>query len=380
MSTMKKLLCCLSLAVACLAGPLPAHATPNPSHVSADAVWAFQADFNAMRETALGKEFIKFLRSQKFSTNNFLALNTDKVLGAIGSITAYDEKDGSGGFLLHGSDELRKIVEAIFVNATLQKETTTDTFVVTYSEIQGAPFPTYSVRIKPKPGIKSDLPPDLPESVFAFPPEPVILVGESQAQITLLREVLLGSKPSLAQTPDAALAQSMREAGDAYLYFGTTSLPSEKTAGNAPQSRILRLSKSASLAIGESGPQTFARAHLLADSEATAAKLLKVVEGLTAMLSLAESKDADINAFLNSVKVHKSNQTVTTEISYPSARILNMFQTLLRRLGDNLKDKIDAKKKDAPETAAEFDGSRHHVSRTAGTRGIHLSPALALNP
>jgi hypothetical protein len=208
----------------------------------------------------------------------------------------------------------------------------------------------------------------------------VILGGSSQAEITLLRDVLLGSKPSLAQTPDAPLAQSMREAGDAYLYFGTTSLPSEKTAGNGPQSRILRLSQSASLALGESGPQTFARAHLQTESEATAAKLLKVVEGLAAMLSLAESKDADINAFLNSVKVHKSNQTVTTEISYPSARILNMFQTLVRKLDDSLKEKTDAKKKDAPGTAAQMDSSRNNVSLPAGTRGIHPSPALALNP
>jgi hypothetical protein len=59
---------------------------------------------------------------------------------------------------IHGSDALRKIVEALFVNATLLKETPADTFVVTYSAIEGAPYPTYAVRVKPKPGVKSDLP------------------------------------------------------------------------------------------------------------------------------------------------------------------------------------------------------------------------------
>ncbi len=367
---MKKLLCSLSIAALCL--PLSAQATPNPSHVSADAVWAFHADFKAMRETALGQEFIKFLRTQQFAaTENFLALNTDKFLEAIGSITAYDEKDGAGGVLIHGNDDLRKIAEGLLVQETLQKR---EGFVCT--EVKDAPFPTYSVRAKQQ---SKDVQLDA-ELLLAFPPEPVILIAESQPQIQLLRDVLLERKNSLAKTPDAVLAESMRNAGNAYLYVGTTTLPNEKTDGNSPQSRILRLSKSASLAVGENGPQTFARAHLVAGSEETAVKLLKVVEGLAAMLSLAESKDADISAFLNSVKVQKTNQTITTEISYPSARILSMFQTLLRRLGDTLQEKKDAKKKATEGATAANASAQSRVSLASVTLDPQNSPAPQRNP
>lgn len=370
LSTMKKLLCSLSIAALCLR--LSAQATPNPSHVSADAAWAFHADFKAMRETALGQEFIKFLRTQQFAaTENFLALNTDKFLEAIGSITAYDEKDGSGGVLIHGNDDLRKIAEGLLVQETLQKR---EGFVCT--EVKDAPFPTYSVRAKQQ---SKDLKLDA-ELLLAFPPEPVILIAESQPQIQLLRDVLLERKNSLAKTPDAVLAESMRNAGNAYLYVGTTTLPNEKTDGNSPQSRILRLSKSASLAVGENGPQTFARAHLVAGSEETAVKLLKVVEGLAAMLSLAESKDADISAFLNSVKVQKTNQTITTEISYPSARILSMFQTLLRRLGDTLQEKKDAKKKATEGATAANASAQSRVSLASVTLDPQNSPAPQRNP
>jgi hypothetical protein len=367
---MKKLLCSLSIAALCLR--LSAQATPNPSHVSADAAWAFHADFKAMRETTLGHEFIKFLRTQQFAaTENFLALNTDKFLEAIGSITAYDEKDGSGGVLIHGNDDLRKIAEGLLVQETLQKR---EGFVCT--EVKDAPFPTYSVRAKHQSkDVKLD-----GELLLAFPPEPVIIIAESQPQIQLLRDVLSERKNSLAKTPDAVLAESMRNAGNAYLYVGTTTLPNEKTDGNSPQSRILRLSKSASLAIGENGPQTFARAHLLAGSEETAVKLLKVVEGLAAMLSLAESKDADISAFLNSVKVQKTNQTITTEISYPSARILSMFQTLLRRLGDTLQEKKDAKKKATEGATAANASAQSRVSLASVTLDPQNSPAPQRNP
>lgn len=370
MSHMKKLFCSLSIAALCL--PLSAQATPNPSHVSADAVWACQADFQAMRETALGKEFIKFLRSQQFAASrNFLALNTDKFMEAIGSITAYEEKDGSGGILIHGSDGLRKIAEGLLVQETLGNR---EGFVCT--EVKDAPFPTYSVRRKHQSkDVKLD-----GELLLAFPPEPVILIAESQPQIQLLRDVLLERKNSLAKTPDAVLAESMRNAGNAYLYVGTTTLPNEKTDGNSPQSRILRLSKAASLAIGENGPQTFARGHLLAGSEETAVKLLKVVEGLAAMLSLAESKDADISAFLNSVKVQKTNQTITTEMSYPSARILSMFQTLLRRLGDTLQEKKDAKKKAAGGTAAANAPAQSRLPLAAVTLNPQNSPTPQWNP
>ena len=97
---------------------------------------------------------------------------------------------------------------------------------------------------------------------------------------------------------------------------------------NAPQARILQLATSGALAIGEQGGNTFAHAELLASSGNNAEKLMKILQGMTAMLSLAESNDKQLAEFLNSTTVAREKDTVTLDLAYSSARLAQMIQAM----------------------------------------------------
>jgi hypothetical protein len=80
--------------------------------------------------------------------------------------------------------------------------------------------------------------------------------------------------------------------------------------------------------LGERGPDTFAHAELLASSDRNAEKLMKILQGMAAVLSLAETNDKQLADFLNSTTVTRDKDTVSLNLAYSSARLLQMTQAL----------------------------------------------------
>jgi hypothetical protein len=106
-------------------------------------------------------------------------------------------------------------------------------------------------------------------------------------------------------------------------------VPSEKVfPDNAPQARILQMAKAGSVAFGERGPDIVAHIDLDASSPAMAEKLMKILEGMTAMLSLAETTDKQLADFLNATTVARSGDMVTLDLAYPSTRLVAMVQNI----------------------------------------------------
>jgi hypothetical protein len=153
-------------------------------------------------------------------------------------------------------------------------------------------------------------------------------VSKSKAQLTKARDVFRGSAPSLAKGSAAAMSQLAVKTPGAYLFAGSV-VPTEPLfPQNAPQARILQLANSGAIALGENGPDVFAHAELIASSDANAEKLMKILQGMTAMLSLAETNDRQLGEFLNSTNVTREKDAVTLHLAYPSARLVQMAQNL----------------------------------------------------
>ncbi len=258
-------------------------------------------------------------KAQFDATAGVIALDVPKLLETVGSMTAYganvtlDEKALDGVLVIQGTPDLRKIAEGLLVQATV-------THPGNLIELKDFSFPAYALMEKK--GAQSQ------RLFIAFPPEPVILISKSKPQIIKARDVFRGEAASVAKTPDSALGRLLRDSKGAY-FFGGSMVPSGNLfPGNAPQARILQLASSGALALGENGPNTFAHGALVARSEEMAVKLTKILQGLAAMLSLGESNDKQLAEFLNSVAVTKKDDTVTLDLSYPSARILQMVNAL----------------------------------------------------
>lgn len=354
---MKKFLSSAVFGGLCLLSLPCAQAAIELSQVAADANWVVYADLNAIRSSALGKDLMALLTKQQMDkTGGILSLNVPKVLETIGSITAYGTCSSVAGspeakevefekaaLVVQGTEKLKKIVEAVLIEQSVEKPTE----VV---ELKDFPYTAYGINRKGKIGANDS------QVIVAFPPEPVVLVSESKAQITKALDVFSGRSESLAKAANpSALTQMIRDAGDVPLFGASSVLP--KARNSTKTSRILQLVSGGLMAFGEKGENTYARAILHSGSEETAGKLLKILQGMAAMISLAESTDKQLTEFLNSVTVEKHNEAVTLDISYPSARVSQILKNI-QQLQANKRQKAqpESSKNDAPDSSSSGKG------------------------
>lgn len=313
-----------ALAATFLAGlsATPSRAAYDGNIVGADARWVVHADFAALRTSELGKQLIAELeKAQAEATRGFVGINIQKLLGTVGHVTAYgnnftpDPAALDGTLIAQGTPELRKIAESLLIQGTLTEPTV-------FGEITDLPFPAYSISDPKAPAEKQT------QLVIAFPPEPILLVSKSRAQLVKAHEVFRGAAPSLARNAASPLSRANANARDAYL-FATSLVPPEAVADEkGPQARMLQLTKFGSVALGARGEDHCAHVELAASSDRNAEKLVKILEGLTAMLSLAESNDKQLAEFLNSAVVNRQEEVVTLRLAYPTTRLLGMLTNL----------------------------------------------------
>jgi hypothetical protein len=300
----------------------------EPAIVSADARWVVFADLAALRTSTLGQELVNAVeKAQTRETGGKIGLNVPKLLMTIGTLTAYgtnlskDPQAIDGALIARGTEDLRKIAESIMLQGTIGEPEV-------FSEVEDLPFPAYAIS---DPKAKGEAK-DKTQVIVAFPPEPIVIVSKSKAQLLKAREVFRGSAPSLAKSSGSALAKISANARDAYLFAGSAVPTDPIFPQEGPQARILQLANSGSLAIGERGPDAFAHAELVASSGRNAERLTKILEGLTAMLSLAESNDRELAEFLRSTHVTRDEDTVTLRLDYSSARLVDMMQALQQQM------------------------------------------------
>ncbi len=309
------------VALALLAFPA-VHAAYNPKIVAADARWVIYADMNSLRESTLGQELITAIsQSQSQATGGVIGINFSKVLTTVGSLTAYGSNLSSdpnlidGALIAQGTADLRKIAEGMLLQGTLAEPNV-------FSEVTDLPFPAYAIG-DPKATAGQQ-----PKLVIAFPPEPIVIVSKSKAQLIKAREVFRGSAPSLAGAGITPLTKPAALAEGASL-FAASLVPGDAVfPENSPQTRVLQLTRSGALAFGERGSETFGHVELVASSAANAERLMKILQGLAAMLSMAESNDRELANFLNATAVTRENDTVTLRLAYPSERLVQMARML----------------------------------------------------
>jgi hypothetical protein len=311
---------------AVLSAPFSARADYDPAVIAADARWVVHADFNSLRDSPLGKELIVELeKAQKGATAGLVGVNIPKLLSTVGRISVYgvnfvtNASVADGTIVAQGTADLRKIVESLLLQGTLTEPNV-------FAEITDLGFPAYSISEPDQPAAKET------QLIVAFPPEPVIIASKNRDRILKARDVIRGTAPSLAKTPDAPINRLAANARGAYL-FAASSVPAEIVQPpKALQTRILQLTQSGALAIGQRGADHFARLELAASSGANAEKLAKILEGLTSLLSLSESNDKQLAEFLQASRVTRQGDVVTLELEYPTARLMGMVTNLRTQL------------------------------------------------
>jgi hypothetical protein len=299
----------------------------NPAVVGADARWVVYADFNTLRESTVGRELIAAIsQAQVQATTGAFGINVPKLLTTIGALTAYGTNLSSnpeaidGTLIAQGTPDLRKIAESMLLQGTLAEPEV-------FTEVKDLPFPAYAIGDPKAPANRQTL------LVVAFPPEPIVLVSKSKAQLLKAREVFRGSAPSLSRASSGPLTKLGGLADGAYLYAATVVPGDPVFPEKSPQARVLQLTNAGALALGERGPNTFAHLDLVASSDANAEKLTKILQGLTAVLSMAETSDQAVADFLKSTAVTQDRDTVKLRLAYSSAHLVQIAHSLVAQQG-----------------------------------------------
>lgn len=317
---MKKTLQSL-LAAAAMATPLAPSlsAAINPAIVPSGSKWVAYADFNAMRESALGERLLAVLKEQKLleveSANSPILPDIPKIMAAIGTVTAYGDslsgkpEEMDGALVIQGNDtKLRAIAEGIVAHFLLNDP---DHIV----ELTDLPFEAYRVH---------------GEIVVGFPSEPIIVVSRSTKSLSDGLAAFRGQGDTLAKKPGALGDMLPKE--NNYYFYGASVMPSvDMGDGNTPQARILKMTQAAALSLGEVDGNVMANANLIAADKDTAQRLTKIVNGMTALLSLAQSEEADLVAFIDSVKVQQTDRRVGVRMGYPAAKLIALVESQVNR-------------------------------------------------
>ncbi len=319
-----------ALAVGSWLAPV-AQAEFNPAQIPADSKWVVYADFNALRETDMGQQLISMVPvMDSLPEGTPIQPNIGKILNAIGSVTGFgslaltpDNADVTGALVIEGTPELRKIAEGLIAHATVSNPET----VV---ELTNLPIEAYQLH---------------GEIVIGFPEEPIMLVGRSPDKLVEALNLFRGRGASLASGKHP-LSSLLPGRDVPYYIYAASVVPSEALGAgdNTPQARVLQMTQSASVTLGEDDQNLVARATLESKDKALAEKLVKILNGLTAMLSLAESSDQDLTAFINSVRIGRQDQRVSLQMAYPTERLAAM-----------LKEQVGNMQHEAQESAATSD-------------------------
>ncbi len=350
----------------------------DPAVVPAESQWLVFADLDAMRQTDLGAEMLGRVQEEYAGHAEELdepivgELRVDalmsQIMETIGSVTAYgtnlsgdpDKMDGMA--LIEGTDKLRTIAEGLIAHMMLSEPDRID-------ELGDMPFEAYRIE---------------GEVVVGFPEDPVILVSRSKQNMVAGLEVYRGGGASLANHD--GMLRSMLPADDSYYLLATSAMPdADLPDENTPHARILKMTEAASMVLVDAGDDVLARATLVAESGATAERLHKIVDGMTALLSLAQDSDEDLRNFIESVKVERSDRRVEVEMRYPTAKLIDLADANMNR-----REHEQERRERQMEAAFSMPGdvvSTWHADQDLGspepdanTFTEHTTEPVALNP
>lgn len=309
---------CLGLLAA---GPVTTRAALNAEIVPADAQWVVYADFNQMRQTELGQEIIgkvqeEYARESRDEPMENLDVGSliTQVMQTIGHVTLFgtaiteDPEEMDGTAIIEGTEKMRTIAEGLVAHMYLTEGDK-------ISEVVDLPFEAYSVD---------------GEMYVGFPEEPIVLTSRSREHMVKALEVYRTGANSV-QRKGGTLGDMLPDT-DSYYLFASSVVPSRDMGdSNEPHARILKMTQSASMYLAEDGDDIRAHATLVADSDATAERLVKVVNGMTALLSLAQDSDEDLRAFIDSVEVRQNDERVDVGMSYPSGKLMELAEANMHR-------------------------------------------------
>jgi hypothetical protein len=290
----------LSLSAGVLAGPL------QPAHIAADARWLIHLDLEALQPTTVGQTLAREAIEPKMSEVAAalkLHLGFDFDWRRIRSITLYGAEYG-------GPERLRGVM---LVDTDLDLVTAFDRALQKQAEwgraqdgdlqrLEDGPQPLYC--------IKEDL-------YVALQPGAPAVIGKARRTTLKARAVLVEGAPNLNTAPGLA---NLANAGHGeFLLVAAEGFGA--AAPDAPQARVLKMADTLRFSLAETSGQLQAALTLGARSAETAQQMQQVIQGMTALVALSQTDNADLQKLVNGLRASVNDRQLQLSLTLPAADV-----------------------------------------------------------
>lgn len=284
-----------------MAGPLAS------KQVSSDAKWLLHFDVDSFRASKIGanvtRELIdheveKKLKEAETELGASIHLDIKKFASVTAYGTAFDKGDANGVLLIETGQKVQPVIDSV-IQALAKKVPEGEKAPV--QAVQKEPYLLYSVGE------------DLFASVFE---SELLLLGKSREQVEKARSVLAGKSDNLT----TAKTFSSFPAAPAGFFFLAVAEGFNEKANLPPQANVLKMAEGIRLVLGETADSLFANLALRAKDAEVTAQLQQVVQGMVALISLSQPDNQELNELARSLKVSTSENLVTVNLEYSSAK------------------------------------------------------------
>jgi hypothetical protein len=330
----------ISLSATAWAGPL------QKKQVSADAKWLVHLDLENLRGTELGKLIAKNI-SGIANAQTAVKMDFNAIFQQVSHITAYGDQyeigpKADGVLLLKMDGEGRKIIEGLLAAQMLADKDES------IKKTQDESSVTYSLKDEVFVAIQSDH---------------LAVVSKSRKRIENAKAVLAGNAANLNA---GSAFGAFPAAPNSFFFLGLAEAFNQKAA-MPPQAKILQMADGGRLVLGERTGNLFVELILKGKSREVIEQIKQVVEGMTALVSLSQIDNPELQQLVRNTKVSAKDNMVQVSIEYPVAQMLERFGSALggNKDGGNGKKKNKTKKDQAEKAEAEDSSSADKAVKEA---------------
>ena len=280
------------------ASPLMERAVPS------DVDWVVHVDVDLLRLTRSGSTFIReFSKLSPARENEQLPVDPVLIINGLRGLTAFgsipDFQNGQEGpvdavVMLQGTPELMQVFRGLVSGFELEQP----------GAIVRNPIGDYQVLTLQ--GEISGL----------FLDDERIVLGKS---LPTIEEFLLVEQGQLPHLSFATRFPTYRLGADSGVFLGAFVEGMDGFENLPAQARVLQLTRSVSLQLGEVNEYLQLLASLVTDSAQTGQQVQEVLQGIIALMTITQTGQPDFAQLINSVVVSRENSMVSLRLAYPVA-------------------------------------------------------------
>jgi hypothetical protein len=285
------------------AAPLSAEAIP------VEAQWVAHVDVSALRESQLGRFLVDEMLAKRLPKQEGIAIDPVAVARVLESVTVYGDEvaldpeaiPAKGVAVLTGTPDFGAMLNGLLAYLILEEQVTV---------VQEKPFQLVQL-------------PD--ETFLALLDGRQAVLSKSRARLEVFLATGAGNHPNLRG--DGRFEDFGADASGALVVALVGGLA--QLADLAPQARVLRLSRGLTARLGEREGTLSLRVTLDSGTSENALTVQRILQGLIALTSLTKIDDQNLSSLLRSTLVRQRASMVDLELSFPTARLIEMISAQL---------------------------------------------------